>query len=220
MKKNPGISCDSDEYKQASIFIYILFAVVVVLGPLLITIFLFVNRNRHQKSIQASANLSNPTDDDPFRVRYGLLFELYKKETFWYSIFNLVRRLVLVAIVTQMQGTEMFMALSLTNLLIAIVAVRSNPYTQEDDAANTMEVRAPSLLLLVFCFLMVLVLTVSVFLSSLLSCPVDDNYCNDPHHDYPHYRLDSHRYTSRCSCSHHPDRHRHLCWLVHQFALC
>ncbi len=88
------------------IFMYTMLVMVVVLAPIIIVIALYI------------AYLLNRTIDPIFQTRYGLLFEGYKTQCFWFESYVLVRRVTLIALLVSLRNNAtVFSWISLANIL-------------------------------------------------------------------------------------------------------
>jgi len=120
----PGLSCESNEYKNTAGFMWFLVVTVVIGVPVGIAVGLWWNRKR----------LYDP-EDDKFKRRYGIVFETYLERRFWWEVVILIRRVVLIAVYTGVNSNFALQNswLSVANVLFLLIHLVALPYASPAD---------------------------------------------------------------------------------------
>jgi hypothetical protein len=84
----PDISCKTQQYRDWSILIYILFAGYVALVPLIILGFLWSSR----------AQLSSKRNSSALLEKWGILFEMFTARAYWWQFIVLARQILLIGL--------------------------------------------------------------------------------------------------------------------------
>jgi hypothetical protein len=134
----PAVSCQSSEYRNMWPLVLTLLIVVVGLLPLLIVLFLYRKRQRLQ--------------EDQFKRRFGNLYEFFLPSYFFWEIFLLARRVILIVIMVQLQRDDaLYSTASVINIIFALFQLYFNPFVKQQD--NTHESIALVVLTLLTTFL-------------------------------------------------------------------
>jgi hypothetical protein len=92
----PSVSCDEDkQYRAVASLIYLCLVLVVICVPVLL--FALLAWGFYTKAL---------VNNDKFRMRYGVLFEVYKPKFFFYEILSLARRVVLITVSKRAKNTH------------------------------------------------------------------------------------------------------------------
>jgi hypothetical protein len=129
----PSIVCSSNDYKNYLPLFTILLAGVVCGFPILLGVLMYIRRH----SLYKGGSMIS---------RYGLLYATYKPTRWWYEVFVLVRRVLLLFITVLMTGQreQLYAYCTFMNLLVLLVHLCLWPFL--DEADNLME--AASLVIL------------------------------------------------------------------------
>jgi len=121
----PAISCTSSEYKA----LYPLFAfviVILVLFTVSILATLLYARRRGYFTVEKQFSV----DRIKFSRRYGILFECYKPECFYWEVVMLIRRAVAIFLLTLMSTNRplSYTWLSILHIIMVLVVLELKPY--------------------------------------------------------------------------------------------
>lgn len=117
----PAVSCDSDSYKTALPFVIILSVLEMLVAPAVLFAILY------------SSVRSGRFKEPHFESLFGILYRVYKEPFYFWQIFALTRRTVLVAAVVflaKLRGTR-FALLSALNLVFLLLQVRFAPFVSK-----------------------------------------------------------------------------------------
>jgi hypothetical protein len=122
---DPGVHCDTGEYKSWQGFMAFIVAVDIVAAPLCLGAFLFQYRGRIRSK------------DATFVALHGIFFEQFNEEAFGWQCVILVRRAALSAINVIAAAEVRFMAFTVAALLCFSMHVFVMPF--RDSVMNRME---------------------------------------------------------------------------------
>jgi len=117
----PSVTCQDSEYKRMEGVFYFLLIFIVVGGPL--TLLAFLVNNWHHKRLNIPKHVK----------RYGVLFEMYRDNRFFWEFVVLARRAILLTINTVVVTNRSagLSALSTANVLVLLLHVAMWPYEKE-----------------------------------------------------------------------------------------
>ena len=134
----PTISPNSEEYRAMLPFIASVLAIVVCGLPLALVIFLFIEHRRG--SIEEAKTLQRQSGSSMVSHKQALLLQLtamFRPQYWWMASFVLVRRLLLVALLVSVRGSDVWTWLSMVNFCLLALHVQLQPYERAVD--NTLE---------------------------------------------------------------------------------
>lgn len=131
---SPSIDCNSDGYVAWRVILIFFVIIWVVCVPLLFTIHLYRNRSYILSSTQHAPALVMR-----FRRRWGLLYEAYRKEHFWWGMIVILRRIVFIVfdVILVQQPTYKLVAFAAWNGVLMQVHSLLQPYKKH--ACNQLE---------------------------------------------------------------------------------
>ena len=120
-----SVSCNSSEYKQARLY-GILFVCIYSVGlPLYILAFVCCFRNKLMER--------------KMFIRFGLFFYNCKKETIWYEVFCMIRKLLIILVVSLIQEDTRRQIFLLSLLSVLYLGFHSIMKPYKSDALNALE---------------------------------------------------------------------------------
>jgi hypothetical protein len=121
MFNQPSISCNSFEYKVNVIIQSLVVALVIVGLPALV--FMMARRLSHFARYTMAADL-------PLQVRWGLIYEPYKSDAYYYESVMLMRRALYVALVIGLEQNPVLqhMMVAICSLLLLVFHLHVHPF--------------------------------------------------------------------------------------------
>ena len=141
MFSSPAIDCSSSTYYAWFLVVIVLLVVDVIGAPVVIGVFLWRRRDYFRVGVKPQVKANR------FGTRWGVLFEPYRSQVYWWQIVVLLRRVVCVVlatyIITNLQWK--MLGFSLLHLLTLLVELQLRPF----GIAIDNQVEAVSLILLI-----------------------------------------------------------------------
>jgi len=119
---NPAIDCQTPQYVQYGIIVYLTLVLFVIGAPVYLGYFLWKN---HKKGMLT---------DNEFRHRFGILYHRFHPSVYWWTVWTLVRRTLLVALAAFIaeRGTR-FAIISYFQVFFHLAQTWYEPYLMENE---------------------------------------------------------------------------------------